>query len=73
MTKMYNLKLIEIRGDRIDGKFQDFILTVEHLSQLEIIEILRKTILKVRKELLIKEENEKRLDEEWKKMMEQGG
>lgn len=68
MTNMYNLKLIEIRGDRIDGKLQDFLFTSEHVSQLEIIEILEKTIRKARREWLIKEENNKRLDEEWKKL-----
>ncbi len=71
MTDMYNLHIIEIRANRIDGKLQDFTLTSEHVSGLEIIEILEKSIYKARREWLIKKENNKRLDEEWKKMMGQ--
>jgi hypothetical protein len=48
MSEMYDLKLIEIRGNKIDGKFQDFFLISEHVSRIEILEILEKTICRIR-------------------------
>ncbi len=62
MTNMYNLKLIEIKSNRIDGKFQDFVLISEHVSRIEILEILEKATWKVRREQLAKEEHDKKLD-----------